>query len=270
MSALDRLACSAAVQPVQPELVPAVLAILPERISKIELATDATDPVLTVLSRFKRLCTLNISGNGAFLDWQARGAAAVVPKLKMLRLDCRDLEQLYKYADGLQSPKEHIIPDSDNPPCRLDSIIPNALAAATALSSLELVLDWTEDVAALCRGLPALRNLRWVVHSNGGWAGFWAVPPVAANQWAEGGGSSGPSTSRCTESASPPLACAAWRSPEYGRATWRRLSACCRCWFVFEAAAATFAKGRFCLSQLQRQLALQPPEPLPFACWCRH
>ena len=34
------------------------------------------------------------------------------------------------------------------------------------------MLDWTEDVAALCRGLPALRSLRWV---GVGLAGLWGI-----------------------------------------------------------------------------------------------
>ena len=139
----------------QPELLLAVLAVLPPRIASIKLATNCTGPVLAALSRFKLLRTLHLGGNAAFVNWQGRGAAAQVPKLRQLRLDCREPQR-----EGSAPSAQY--PDPNWPPSRLDSHMPSTLAAATALSSLELVLDWTQDVAALCRGLPALRSLMWV------------------------------------------------------------------------------------------------------------
>ena len=80
--------------PAQPHLIPAVLAVLPPHVCQLELATWCEGPLLAALERFKRLPTLMlmmlISGNGARIDWGGLGAAAVVPKLRRLRLDCRD------------------------------------------------------------------------------------------------------------------------------------------------------------------------------------
>lgn len=150
----------------QPELIHALLAVLPEGLRNIELATHCVGPVLASLARFKRCRSLSISGNGAFMSWQGRGAAAVVPKLKHLRLDCRE-PNLYSEPDRKTVEQEY---DADEPEpddgdehySYLDGCIPGALAAATALTSLELVADWSDGVAALGQGLPALRSFRWV------------------------------------------------------------------------------------------------------------
>ena len=166
----------------------ATLAVLPplcfERLEHLDLAEWCSGPVLAALSRFKRLHTLLISGNGADIDWQGRGAAAVASKLRQLTLDCQGphCPHAYEEEDDVE------LFDSDFPTSILSRSAAQSVLAATALSSLELVLDWTDDVAALCRGLPALRSLRWVgrwggracgVMSGGLCMGAWRQPPVS-------------------------------------------------------------------------------------------
>ena len=137
-----------------------------ERLEHLELAAWCSGPVLAALARFKRLRTLIISGNGAEIDWQGRGAAAVSSKLRQLRLDCRgpNCPHAYEESDGE-------LYDFDFPECTLSKSIAKSMLTASRLHSLALVLDWTEDVAALCLGLPALRSLRWVGGRAGGRAG---------------------------------------------------------------------------------------------------
>ena len=69
----------------------AALAVVPllcmEHLEHLELAAWCSGPVMAALSRFKRLRTLHISGNGADIDWQGRGGVNVAPKLRQLTVD---------------------------------------------------------------------------------------------------------------------------------------------------------------------------------------
>jgi hypothetical protein len=137
-----------------------VLAVLPPHVCQLELATWCEGPLLAALERFKRLRTLMlmmlISGNGARIDWGGLGAAAVVPKLQRLRLDCRDkLMPSIKFIDIAEAGAT--IYDSTS---WLPDSMPSWLAPATDLESLGLVVAWTDAVSELCRALPSLRDLR--------------------------------------------------------------------------------------------------------------
>jgi hypothetical protein len=118
--------------------------------------------VLAALSRFKRLRTLLISGNGADIDWQGRGAAAVASKLRQLTLDCQGPHCPHAYEED----DDDELFDSDFPTSILSRSAAQSVFAATALSSLELVLDWTglmtwRPCATACQRCAA----------SGGWAG---------------------------------------------------------------------------------------------------
>jgi hypothetical protein len=88
----------------------------------------------------------------------------VASKLRQLTLDCQGPHCPHAYEED----DDDELFDSDFPTSILSRSAAQSVFAATALSSLELVLDWTDDVAALCHGLPALRSLRWV----GRWGGL--------------------------------------------------------------------------------------------------
>lgn len=130
----------------------AILAVLPSGVRCLELAASpCTGPLLPVLARFRQLQRLAITGNGADIDW-AVGSPTVLASLQQLCLDYRRQPITYM-DDGVC-----ITCLSD-----VDSLPPSAvhaLAAATALHTLELRLKWSAEAAALCRTLPALRHLR--------------------------------------------------------------------------------------------------------------
>jgi hypothetical protein len=87
--------------------------------------------VPAALSRFKRLRTLVISGNGADIDWQGWGAAAVTSKLRQLTLNCRGPHWPHAYEE-----EEDELYESDFPTSILSKSTAQSVLAATALSSL--------------------------------------------------------------------------------------------------------------------------------------
>ena len=130
----------------QPLLVLAMLAVLRTgRLIGLELSNCCAGPLFAALMRFsQQLLELRISGNGAAVQWHGWGAAALLPKLRQLRLDY--------YEDGRQW-------DYCRCSC-LPSNMPTLLAHACHLSSLELAVVYSEAVVAVCQALPALRLLR--------------------------------------------------------------------------------------------------------------
>ena len=134
-----------------------MLAVLPPHVAHLELATSCEGPLLAALARFKRLRTLDISGNGAGINWSGRGAAAVVPKLRRLRLDCRNLRGMERQIEEHGTYPAPFLHDHESALL----VPPRWLAPATGLTSLDLVVQWGDTVPALCPALPALRCLRW-------------------------------------------------------------------------------------------------------------
>lgn len=139
----------------QPMLVHAVLAALPTSVRHLVLQVDCRGPLLNLLRRFPQLDSVAIGyrqeGNGADVQWAGRGAAAVLPKLTALRLNYRDEPRL-----GNTFEVEHA--EVAGVPTHL----PHILAAATRLTSLELMCKWDADGAQVCAILPALQDLRCV------------------------------------------------------------------------------------------------------------
>lgn len=134
----------------QGSVILGALALLPTSLRELRLHVPCSGPLLTALTRFSQLQTLHIPGDGGLVNWRAPGAAAVLPKLRSLRLESWD---------------EAAISDegtvADIPPSTLPAGIACALwCHATALSSLELHACWSDDLPALVRALPALRQLR--------------------------------------------------------------------------------------------------------------
>lgn len=114
----------------------AVLLALPPGVRWLELdVLPCAGPLLPALARFRHLEELTIGGNGADICWGV-GPAAVLAPLRALCLDYRQQE------DSLPSSTQR------------------ALAAATALHSLELRVYWNDQVVQLCCALPGLRSLR--------------------------------------------------------------------------------------------------------------
>ena len=137
----------------QPTLVHALLAVLPTTVRQLRLQFDCRGPLLTVLRCLARLESFSIgseAGNGAHLQWDGSADAAAVPKLTALRLDFREAPEW----DG----GGHEDADIRSVPAAL----PRALAAATRLSSLELLVQWHQGASQLLAALPVLEDLRWV------------------------------------------------------------------------------------------------------------
>ncbi|PRW56217.1 Leucine-rich repeat containing [Chlorella sorokiniana] len=131
---------------VQPMAVVALLMALPPNVRWLELAvTPCAGPLLPALARFTNLQRLDITSNAADI-----GPIAALALLPQLSLDYRRMPVMNADASVDDSVVE-----------QLPRSAPPALAAATALHNLELRVAWSGDVAALCRGLPALRQLSW-------------------------------------------------------------------------------------------------------------
>lgn len=144
----------------QPSLVHAVLAVLPPTVRQLRLHVDCYGPLFTVLQRMPQLDSFSIGGtwgNGAHLQWGSPAATAAVRKLTSLRLNFREAPEW----DGEFHLEAEILPVPDALPC--------VLAAATRLTSLELLVKWQGGVAQLCAALPALQDLRW------DWTAGWIV-----------------------------------------------------------------------------------------------
>ena len=128
------------------------MAVLPPGLGMLELDTSCCGPVLAAAMRFKHLRELRIPGNAVGMSWHGHGAAAVLSKLKHLRLDYKGLAH---YLDMNYQPASFL----------LDSMA-TELAAASGLSSLELAMPlvwspvvWSPVMARACKALSALRNL---------------------------------------------------------------------------------------------------------------
>jgi hypothetical protein len=136
----------------------AVLAVLPPGLSELQLASRCSGPVLTALSRFRRLQTLTVSGDASGVHWSAPGSAPVMPKLRSLQLDYS------RYSCHVAFMEDGSLPDSyvgyEYSCGALPRDMPRWLAGATRLTSLELVVASGAGVPELCRALPTLRELR--------------------------------------------------------------------------------------------------------------
>lgn len=135
--------------PLQHDMTVALLWELPPTVRWLDLDVKlCAGPLLPALARFRHLQRLTI-GNGAGIEWHIGPPAALAP-LRQLCLDYRrppmPLDNRYTQLSIVG---------------RLPASAAAALVAATALHTLELRLEWSDAVAALCYGLPALRQLRW-------------------------------------------------------------------------------------------------------------
>lgn len=129
----------------QPTTVMAVLSVLPPSVRWLELAVSpCAGPLLPALARYSQLEQLDITGNGAAIRWDAERASVLAP-LRQLHMD-------FRRVPGLKMDVHSVgwLPTS----------AAQALSAATALHTLEVRVMWSYDVAALCRALPALRQLK--------------------------------------------------------------------------------------------------------------
>lgn len=153
----------------QPMLVHAVLAALPPTVRQLRLQVECRGPLCNILQRFTRLNSLSIDsyhGNAVFVQWRGRGAAHAIPKLTSLRLDCR--EQPDWYGDDLEGAVTAAVP----------AYLPASMAAATQLTSLELLARWQPSVDQLCAALPALEELRCGLSWGGPTRGVWLTCDV--------------------------------------------------------------------------------------------
>lgn len=128
-----------------------LLAVLPPTVRQLHLNAPCRGPLFTVLQRFKQLqsVTFGDCGNAVEVeDWASRAAAAVIPKLTSLRLDCQGEPEW----DGEELVDPLVF-------CVAEEWVA-ALAGATQLSSLHLQVCWTDQSAQLCSTLPALQHLR--------------------------------------------------------------------------------------------------------------
>ena len=128
-----------------------MLAVLPAGLQVLELAVPCAGPVLEVLTRFRHLQELRITGNGSDVTWETPGTAGVLSKLSQLHLDNRTRAVCMEYRDGDTQGGEVYALHED---------IAGMLAPAARLHSLALRVRWDDDAAALCSALPALVNLR--------------------------------------------------------------------------------------------------------------
>lgn len=133
----------------QPLAAVATAAALPPGVRRLDLAVSpCAGPLLLALTRFTRLQRLTTTGNGSNIEWDVGPSAELAP-LQHLCLDYRR-EPFYQADGTVQCTLVDQVP-----PC-----VRHALAAATGLLTLELRLEWSAEVAALCCALPALRSLR--------------------------------------------------------------------------------------------------------------
>ncbi len=157
MHAVDTFPCRTSTC-LQPTLVHALLAVLPPTVRQLYFEVDCRGPLFNILRRFTQLESIAIcstEGNGARLQWSGGAAAAAVPKLPELRLIFRQEPEWQ--GDGWVQAVLAAVPSS----------LPYAAAAATRLSSLELMCEWRPTVALLCATLPALEDLRCGVSPAG-------------------------------------------------------------------------------------------------------
>ena len=77
----------------QPMLVLSVVLLLPAGIRELQLACPCAGPLLAAVLRFTRLEALHITGNGGEVLRQDAAAPAVLPALRSLCLDYRQVQQ---------------------------------------------------------------------------------------------------------------------------------------------------------------------------------
>lgn len=129
----------------QPDLLTAVLALLPPGLASLEIhASRCAGPLLGLIGRrFPQLARLVLTGNAAQLDWDARGAAAAVPLLVELQLTY--CWPTYEF-EGSMSRRMECDWLSDNDVA--------ALAPATRLHSLDLTVESSPALSAAAEGCP--------------------------------------------------------------------------------------------------------------------
>ncbi|KAI7838740.1 hypothetical protein COHA_007536 [Chlorella ohadii] len=137
----------------QPAWVHALVAALPATMRQLRLEVDCRGPICNLMRHLTALNSLSTDGpggNGAGVQWQGRGVAAVTPKLASLRLIFRG-ETRWDY--------------DQYDPAEVDEVpvaLPLVMAAAPRLSSLELLATWSTAGVSLLAALPALQELRQV------------------------------------------------------------------------------------------------------------
>lgn len=125
----------------------ALLFMLPAGVRWLELdVSPCAGPMLPALARFSQLEELTISGDASGISWRVGTTAALLP-LRAICLDYRKVEQVQVGV---------FVSDVE----RLPASTQRALSAANGLRSFELRVTWSDEVAQLCRALPALRSLR--------------------------------------------------------------------------------------------------------------
>lgn len=117
----------------------------------LELHLDARSPpeLPAVLQRFSVLQTLRLTGDASRVDWGGCAAAALLAKLKDLRLDFR--QDLLVHPEAAEQPAVILeVPLS----------LAQHLEAATRLCCLALHTTWSDAVPSLIAALPALCKFR--------------------------------------------------------------------------------------------------------------
>lgn len=122
--------------------------MLPASIRHLELCIPCAGPLPTALLRFRQLQQVSLRTGG--LSWRSRGGAFLLRRLTHLQLDYRQPPEWnwdggYFLAAAVQPLEGTLVAD---------------LSSATCLSSLELRIGSTRHLLALCKALPALRELR--------------------------------------------------------------------------------------------------------------
>lgn len=138
----------------QPDLLCAVLAVLPPGLSSLEIrASRCAGPLLGLIGqRFTQLARLALDGNAARINWAARGVTAVVPVLE--RLELTFSWPLFEFDSGARAMARtfacHALPDSPMA----------ALRHAARLTSLDLSVVCSLGLVQLLASVPSLRALR--------------------------------------------------------------------------------------------------------------
>lgn len=138
----------------QPDLLTAVLALLPPGLASLEIhASRCAGPLLGLIGRrFPQLARLVLDGNAAQVDWGARGTTAALPVLEQLQLTYSwptfefmiDSHYVARYVYCYALPGPAVA----------------ALACATRLRSLELSAKCSPALVQLLSSAHSLRTLR--------------------------------------------------------------------------------------------------------------
>jgi len=125
---------------------------LPPTITELHLSDPSPSLLAAALERFPQLQALSVCGSWDWMasSWRVPHCLPAVPKLHTLSLDYQRLPDI----EGDDSWYD------DSAAATLPADISAALAPASALHTLELRVHWSDEVSALCRAMPGLRNLR--------------------------------------------------------------------------------------------------------------